>query len=339
MQDAGDSGQGTITDPSPSMQKDDGRSKVLERVKHTVTRRDFLIGAGAGAVTAGAVLSGAVVVSGVGSPTTTKSNAPGGPAPKAVSPTSRRVVLNIDGAAQEVIVDNRESLWDTMTYTLGMSASNTGCDRAQCGACTVLIDGKAVNSCTIQSSRLGRGQQIKTVASLATGAGVAGLHPVQRSFWLNGGFQCGICTKGFIMSTVALLAAVPKPTNAQISEALSGNICRCGEYSKIFTAVNGAASEMAGEKVTYLAAPVVVEAAKPAASPAPTVTGTSKAFEFATPLATIEDFDPVATQVKAKDGILDVSGSERTITIKWDPAKLDEQKVRDILTALGHPLK
>jgi len=200
-----------------------------------------------------------------------------------------------------------------------------------------MVDGKAVNGCTVLSARLGKGQKIATVAGLMTGPGVAGLHPVQRAFWLDGGFQCGICTRGFIMSTVALLGAVPKPTDAQIAEGLSGNICRCGEYKKIFTAVKTAAADLRGEKVTHLAAPVVVLAK--GAEAAPTAAGTSKDFQFVSPLATIEDFDPIAEPLKKRDGILGVSGSERTITVKWDPAKLDETKVRDLLSGLGHAVR
>lgn len=297
-----------------------------------VTRRSFLIGAGAGAATAGVVLGGAVVVTQATRPTTstTTTTATGGPLPA----TMRRVALEIDGTKHEVVVDNRESLWETMNYQLGLTNSNLGCDRAQCGACTVLVDGKAVNGCTVLSSRLGRGQKIETVASLPKGPGVAGLHPVQRAFWLDGGFQCGICTRGFIMSTVALLRAVPKPTTAQITEGLSGNICRCGEYQKMFTAVSTAAKELRGEKVTYLASPVNVEATGVAPTTA-TVTGVSKEFTFTTPLGTIEDLEPIEADVKKRDGVLSVSGSERNITIRWDPAKLDEQKVRDLLKSLG----
>ncbi|HZP96858.1 MAG TPA: (2Fe-2S)-binding protein [Candidatus Limnocylindria bacterium] len=318
---------GTVADTGQTHSKGNGFS---------VTRRDFLIGAGAGAATAGVVLGGAVVVKNVVSPETsaTKTTATG-PIPA----TMRRVTLNIDGAQHDLIVDNRESLWETMNFQLGLSNSNLGCDRAQCGACAVLVDGKPMNSCTIISARLGRGQKIQTVAGLATGPGVAGLHPVQRAYWLDGGFQCGICTRGFIMSTVALLAATPKPTTAQIAEGLAGNICRCGEYSKIYRAVNTAAAEMAGEKVTYLSKPVVVEVAKPAAQTGPAVTGTSKEFTFNTPFATIEEFDPFAETMKKKDGILGVSGNERTITIRWDPAKLTEQQVRDLLSGAGHAVK
>ena len=183
----------------------------------------------------------------------------------------------------------------------------------------------------VLSARLGRGQAIKTVAGLATGPGIAGLHPIQRAFWLEGGFQCGICTRGFIMSTTALLAATPNPNTTQIAEALSGNICRCGEYSKIFRSVQTAAAEMRGEKVTYRATPVLVDVAKPAGVTTPTATATSKDFQFVTPLATIEEFDPFAAGIKKNDGIVDVSGNERTVTIKWDPAKLDETKIRALV--------
>ncbi|HKY49837.1 MAG TPA: (2Fe-2S)-binding protein, partial [Candidatus Limnocylindria bacterium] len=219
----------------------------------------------------------------------------------------RRVSLDIDNVKYDLIVDNRESLWETMNYQLGLSNSNLGCDRAQCGACAVLVDGKAVNSCTVLSARLGRGQKIATVAGLTTGPGLAGLHPVQRAFWLDGGFQCGICTRGFIMTTVQLLQATPKPTTAQIAEALSGNICRCGEYAKIFTAVNVAGAELRGEKVTHLSTAVLVGVAGTAEA-APTAPGISKEFQFATPMGTIEDFEPFEQALKKRDGILGVSG-------------------------------
>jgi carbon-monoxide dehydrogenase small subunit len=227
-----------------------------------------------------------------------------------------------------------------MTRNLSMASSNLGCDRAQCGACTVLVDGRAVNGCTVLSSRLGRGQQITTVAGLAKGPGVEGLHPIQRAFWGDGGFQCGICTRGFIMSTYALLQANPSPTDDQIAEGLAGNICRCGEYAKIFQSVKTAAAEMSGQQVQYNAnlsaffAPV----AQPAAAAAP-VAGTSKNFIFATPLATIEEFEPFAAPLKQKPGILDVSGSVQDVTVKWDPAKTDEAGVRKLLSDAGHPVK
>ncbi|MDE3113423.1 MAG: (2Fe-2S)-binding protein [Chloroflexota bacterium] len=308
--------------------------------KFRVTRRSFLVGAGAGAATAGVVLGGGIVATKALSPSSTTTTSgttavtAGGPVPA----TMRRVSLNVDGLSHDVVVDNRESLWETMNFQLGLANSNLGCDRAQCGACAVLVDGKPMNSCTILSSRLGRGQKIKTVASLATGPGIEGLHPIQRAFWLDGGFQCGICTKGFIMSTYALLTAIPKPTHDQIAEGVSGNICRCGEYAGIFRAVDTAAAEMRGEKVTYVSKPIVVAAAAPAA-PAPTAAGTSKAFEFVTPFSTIEEFDPFAQQLKGQAGILDVSGSQGTITVTWDSSKLTEAQVRALLAGMGRAVK
>src|SRR2546430_597624 len=313
-------------------------SKSLgERVKATVTRRDFLIGAGAGAATAAVVLGGAAVATKTISPQTSTTSSTT-QTRSVLPPTQRRVELKIDGVTRTVVVDTRESLWETMNFQLGLPNSTLGCARAQCGACAVLVDGRAVNGCTVLRARLGRGQAIKTVAGLATGPGIAGLHPIQRAFWLEGGFQCGICTRGFIMSTVALLAANPKPTDVQIAEALSGNICRCGEYAKVYKSVQTAAAEMRGEKVTYRATPVVVDVAKQAAQ-TPVATGVSKDFQFVTPLATIEEFDPLAAAVKKNDGVTDVSGNERSITVKWDPAKLDEAKVRTILTNSGHPVR
>src|SRR5213594_4028150 len=172
-----------------------------QRAEKVITRRDFLV-SNAAAVAIG-VVSGSTFASTV----VAEPQAALWPAPV----RARRVTLDIDGVKEDVSIDLRESLWETMNYELGLANSNLGCDRAQCGACAVLVDGRAVNGCTVLSARLGRGQAIKTVAGLATGPGIAGLHPIQRAFWLEGGFQCGICTRGFIMSTTALLAATPNP--------------------------------------------------------------------------------------------------------------------------------
>jgi xanthine dehydrogenase YagT iron-sulfur-binding subunit len=341
-----------------------------ERIRPLATRRDFLVGAGAGAVVVGVVAGAGIAVSrgstqpvpavqtGAGAPAVAvapppqaqpaappQQAQPAAPqsAPSPLPPTMRRVSLNLDGQQRDVTVDVRDSLWETMTRNLGMSSSNLGCDRAQCGACTVVVDGRAVNGCSIYTARLGRGQQILTVASLAKGPGIDGLHPIQRAFWEDGGFQCGICTRGFIMSTYALLQATPNPSDADITEGLAGNICRCGEYAKIYTAVKNAAAEMGGGQVTHTASTSILLAplAKPAqantaANAAP---GTSKDFEYVTPLATIEEFEPVASPIRTKPGVIEVTGSERTITIKWDPTKVDEAGVRKYLSDAGHPVK
>jgi aerobic-type carbon monoxide dehydrogenase small subunit (CoxS/CutS family) len=251
-------------------------------LRPVVTRREFMAGAGAGLAVGAVVVGGIAAATRAGTQTqpTNIVTAPGGPAvvaqqappvqapgqtqaqptaqpqaqpAKATLPLSMRTVdLNIDGVARTVTVDVRESLWEAMVFHLNMSSANLGCDRAQCGACTVLVDGRPVNGCSVLAARLGRGQKILTVDGIRTGPGIAGLHPVQKAFWQLGGYQCGICTRGFIMSTYALLEANNNPSNEEIAEALSGNICRCSEYPQIFESVKAAASEMRGESTIVL---------------------------------------------------------------------------------------
>ena len=221
----------------------------------TITRRDFLKRTNASAVAAGMM---------TGTGVTTLIAPEAGATPQAQTPVSspmamRKLTLDIDDRKYDVTVDVRESLWETMNYKLGLSNSNLGCDRAQCGACTVLVDGRPVNGCTLLSARNGRGQKILTVAGISNGPGVQGLHPIQRAFWFEGGFQCGICTRGFVMSTYALLEKNDNPSRAEIKDALSGNICRCGEYPKIITTVEKAAAEMRGEEVVYTTTRITAE--------------------------------------------------------------------------------
>jgi len=223
-----------------------------------VSRRDFLIGAGAGVVATGAIAGGYIALrpkeqvevvkeAGVAPQ---EGAAPAEMAEAELPATVRAVTLNIDGQSYDVIVDVRESLWETMTNTLGLADSlNLGCDRAQGGACAILVDGRAVNGCTILSARMGRGQEIVSVNGLTTGSqslSMDDLHPIQRAFWQEGGFQCGICTRGFIMSTYDLLSRIPDPTEEDVREALAGNICRCSEYPKIYDSVFKSAEEMSG---------------------------------------------------------------------------------------------
>jgi len=257
-------------EPGPA---EDTTQEGSEQLRPGVTRREFIAGAGAG-VAVGAVVAGgiavatrpavqtqpAAVVSVPGGPAVVApapaapvGQAPAAAAPQAAAPAAlplnqRKVDLNIDGVSRTVTVDVRESLWEAMVYRLNMSSSNLGCDRAQCGACTVLIDGRAMNGCTVLAARLGRGQKILTVDGIRNGPGLAGLHPVQKAFWQLGGYQCGICTRGFIMSSYALLQTNQSPSNDEIAEALAGNICRCAEYPQIYESVLAAAAELRGEK-------------------------------------------------------------------------------------------
>lgn len=164
----------------------------------------------------------------------------------AVAASSHRVTLDVDGARYDVVVDARESLWETLTYRLGLTGANIGCDRAQCGVCNVTVDGRAVNSCALLTARYD-GARIGTVAGLHRGREIAGLHPLQRAFWEEGAFQCGICTKGFIMTSHALLTRNPDPTDDEVVDALSGILCRCGERARIVRAVQRAAAELRGD--------------------------------------------------------------------------------------------
>lgn len=254
-------------------------TEEVEEQPIKVSRRDFLIGAGAGVVVTGALAGGyialrpreqaaavaepAEVVQEAGSAPSSSSTAgetteTAAAEPEAVAETSaqvmdegqlpattRAVTLNIDGKAYDVVVDVRESLWETMTYTLGLgSRTSLGCDRAQCGACGVLVDGRSVNACTILSARLGRGQAIDTVYSLANGNKLEDLHPIQKAYVENLGVQCGICSRGFIISTYALLSKTLDPTEEEVRKALEGNICRCGNYTKVYASVFAAAEAM-----------------------------------------------------------------------------------------------
>jgi xanthine dehydrogenase YagT iron-sulfur-binding subunit len=297
-----------------------------------LTRRDFLIRSNAGAVAVGVMAGTNFALASPPAEQSEVAQAPDG-RPLAV----KRVMLNIDGRPYDVTVDVRESLWETLNNRLGMANANLGCDRAQCGACTVLVDGRPVNGCTVLTARLGRGQKIVTVAGIAPGPGIDGLHPVQRAFWLEGGFQCGICTRGFVMSTYALLQTTTSPSDEDIHEALGGNICRCGEYPKILGAVQKAAAEMRGEQVTY-AAPLL-RADQPEAATAAATERASKQFQFVAALGTIEVFEELAVELRQVPGILGVSGTERTITPVWDPARLDEARVRQLLADAGHPVR
>jgi aerobic-type carbon monoxide dehydrogenase small subunit (CoxS/CutS family) len=243
----------------------------------------------------------------------------------------RQVTLNIDGQNRTVVVDVRESLWTTTTQKLGLNVINLGCDRAQCGACAVVIDGKAVNGCSVYSARLGRGQKIQTIASLPSGPGVDGLHPIQRAYWQQGGFQCGICTRGFIMSTYALLNANPNPSRQDIAEALSGNICRCGEYAKIFTAVETAAQEMQNPP----AKPQIV------LGPPPPHTGNpaTLTLQFVNPLGSDEFIGEVNNALVLLDGVNGVSGNAQQATVSYWPDQVNEDQIRKAFADAGYPVK
>ena len=147
------------------------------------------------------------------------------------------VMLQVNGRAYPLKVEPRVTLLDALRERLGLTGSKKGCDQGQCGACTVLVDGRRVNACLTLAVAT-EGKQVTTVEGLARGGR---LHPVQQAFIDNDAFQCGYCTPGQICSAVGLIAEGRAGSDAQIRESMSGNICRCGAYTNIVRAVNAAA--------------------------------------------------------------------------------------------------
>jgi carbon-monoxide dehydrogenase small subunit len=159
-----------------------------------------------------------------------------------------KLVVNfeVNGVPAEVLTEPHRPLLEVLRDTLEMTGTKEGCGTGDCGACTVLLDGKPVNSCLVLAPEA-EGRQVTTVEGLAHGGR---LHPVQRAFVDNGGLQCGICTPGMIMSAVALLERNPAASEAEIRYAIAGNLCRCTGYDKIVRSVEAAAREMAARNET-----------------------------------------------------------------------------------------
>jgi carbon-monoxide dehydrogenase small subunit len=149
----------------------------------------------------------------------------------------RRVSITVNGAEHDLELEPRELLVYVLRERLGLTGTNVGCDTSSCGACTVLIDGESVKSCTVLGVQAD-GQEIATIEGLATNGS---LHPVQEAFKDEHGLQCGYCTPGFVMATIGLLRETPSPSEEQIRHALEGNLCRCTGYHNIVRAVQQAA--------------------------------------------------------------------------------------------------
>jgi aerobic-type carbon monoxide dehydrogenase small subunit (CoxS/CutS family) len=148
--------------------------------------------------------------------------------------------IEVNGASHRLQAEADRPLLEVLREDLGLTGTKYGCGEGQCRACTVLMDGKPVTSCLIPM-RTAAGKKIKTIEGLT---GISKLHPVQQAFVEADAMQCGYCTPGMILRTVALLEATPNPTQAQIVEGLNGNLCRCGGYIQILEAVRRAASKM-----------------------------------------------------------------------------------------------
>lgn len=156
--------------------------------------------------------------------------------------------VRVNGKTRESSVEPRLLLVQYLREQLGLSGTHVGCESSICGACTVLMNDRAVKSCTVLAVQAD-GAEIITIEGLAARRNLTGgLHPVQQGFWEKHGLQCGFCTPGMILTAVELLERNPRPDEAQIRRALAGNLCRCTGYEHIVDAVQYAAKKMAPQK-------------------------------------------------------------------------------------------
>ena len=199
---------------------------IRDRTGHDHSRRSFIkgvIAAGAGAYSSGYLFRTTEVL---------------GQMPSARGSVDRLVTLTVNGQRRPVDVLPQETLAMTLRYKLGLTGTKLGCDRAECGACTVLVDGVTHYSCSMLTHQV-RGREVLTIEGLEAEDGT--LHPVQQGVLDEGGFQCAFCAPGFIMSMVAMVEENPNPTRAEAAQALSGNLCRCADYNKILNSAMRAA--------------------------------------------------------------------------------------------------
>ena len=156
----------------------------------------------------------------------------------------KQVRFTVNGTSYELDVNPWETLVDVLRNDLGLTGTKEGCGLGECGACTIIMDGKAVNSCLVLAAEAD-GRQITTIEGLADDDE---LHPIQEAFVECGGLQCGFCTPGMILSTKALLDEKPNPSEEEIRRGIAGNLCRCTGYSKIIESIKAAAEYMQGVK-------------------------------------------------------------------------------------------
>ncbi|HXY40344.1 MAG TPA: (2Fe-2S)-binding protein [Vicinamibacteria bacterium] len=190
------------------------------------SRRSFLKTAGVGAA--------ASTVVGVASSATS--------APAVLGPDAVALTLKVNGTAQKVTVEPRVTLLEALRDHLGLTGAKQVCDRGACGGCTVLLDGEPIDSCLMLAADA-EGHEVTTVEGLGS---PDHLSPVQRAFVEKDAMQCGFCTPGFVVAATAFLAKNPRPSLPQMKQGLTGNLCRCGTYGRIFEAVQQAAQAKRG---------------------------------------------------------------------------------------------
>ena len=205
-----------------------GQMQMPQEPNSSVSRRAFI----KGVIATGAAVSTTAYLF-RGNPVLGQGSLPGS--------VERLMTLNVNGQMRPVDVMKQETLAMTLRYKLGLTGTKLGCDRSECGACTVLIDDVPHYSCSILTHTV-RGKKIQTIEGLEAADGT--LHPVQQAVVDNQGFQCSFCMSGFIMSTVGFLKTTPNPTRAELAHGISGNLCRCMDYDKILTAMMHGAENM-----------------------------------------------------------------------------------------------
>ena len=201
-----------------------------EQASDRVSRRNFI----KGVIAAGAAVSSASYLF-RSTPVLGQPSAPGS--------VERLITLRVNGQDRRVDVMKQETLAQTLRYKLGLTGTKLGCDRAECGACTVLVDDVPRYSCSVLTHSV-RGKQVTTIEGLAAADGT--LSPVQQGVVDEQGFQCAFCMPGFVMAATGYLKTAPNPTRAELAHGVSGNLCRCQDYDKILTALMRGAEHMRG---------------------------------------------------------------------------------------------
>jgi aerobic-type carbon monoxide dehydrogenase small subunit (CoxS/CutS family) len=207
-------------------------TRTAEETQKAVSRRKFIkgvIAGGAAVSSAGYVFRAAVVEAQQG----------------AAGAAERLITINVNGQQRRADVMKNETLAWTLRYKLGLTGTKLGCDRAECGACTVLIDDVPHYSCSVLTHTV-RGRKVVSIEGLAAADGK--LHPVQQGVIDEQGFQCAFCMSGFVMSTVGYLKTNANPTRAELAHGISGNLCRCQDYDKILTAMMKGAENLRSVK-------------------------------------------------------------------------------------------
>jgi aerobic-type carbon monoxide dehydrogenase small subunit (CoxS/CutS family) len=203
---------------------------LTDETPNNPTRRNFI----KGVIAAGAAVSSASYLF--------RTNAQGQQA-SAPGSVERLITLSVNGQERRVDVMKQETLAQTLRYKLGLTGTKLGCDRAECGACTVLVDDVPHYACSVLTHTV-RTKKIMTIEGLASADGT--LHPVQQGVVDEQGFQCAFCMPGFVMSAVGYLKTNPNPSREQLAHGVSGNLCRCQDYDKILTALMRGAEHLRG---------------------------------------------------------------------------------------------